>query len=266
MAGGVKLLQFIVFMLTYGIMVFIWSFVYLNRSDDKINQAFLTFLSVILLWMVLSIANGYQDSSIFGLIMKTIYWYSMLIMSLFFLLFVYGFVKKDLDAVFYVLATVNGLTILSRYLFPMDYSDPTFWRLSHPIVAPLMSATFSVPAVYALYLVIRHYFVTKDSKLRAQLRYLFYGIWFALIISVISEYVLPTLLHINLELSLMYFAMLVFVIFLFISIMKHRLLNLQFEYIYRKLLLTSNDGIVIVSKNNKVVCINDAAKKFFSAQ
>ena len=42
-----------------------------------------------------------------------------------------------------------------RYLYPIDYTNPTFWRMDDPVVAPLMSLTFSLPAIYALYLVLR---------------------------------------------------------------------------------------------------------------
>ena len=43
--------------------------------------------------------------------------------------------------------------------------------------------------------------------------------------------------------------------------MKHSLLNLHSEYIYRKLLLNAQDGIVIVNKKNRIICINDVAKQ-----
>jgi len=255
------MLQFIAFTIIYGIMMFIWSFVYLNRSNDKINQAFLAFMSVIVLWIILSVSNNYQDTTILGLVLKTIYWYSMLSMSVFFLLFVYRLIKKELDAVFYLIAIVNTLTIFSRYLFPLDYSDPTFWRLSVPVVAPLMSTIFSIPAIYGLFLLIRQYIAATDERQKKQLRYIYFGISIALTISVISEYILPTLLHINMELSLMYLAILVFVLSVFISIMKHRLFNIQFEYIYKKLLMNAHEGIIIVRKNSRIMCVNDAAKE-----
>ena len=41
---GPAMIQLITFVIIYGIMMYIWSFVYLNRSNDKVNQAFLFFL------------------------------------------------------------------------------------------------------------------------------------------------------------------------------------------------------------------------------
>ncbi|WP_019849969.1 diguanylate cyclase [Desulfitobacterium sp. PCE1] len=255
------MLQYIIFSIVYGIMMFIWSFVYLNKSKDKINQAFLVFLSVIIVWMILSISNGSDDISTFGLIIKTLYFYSMLNMSIAFLLFVYQFIKRKLDRLFYIAVTINTLTILSRYLFPIDYSDPTFWRLNTPVVAPVMSLIFSLPAIFALFLLIQHYRLTKDCKLKAQLRNLFIGTGLACLISIISEYILPTWFGLDTHLFLMYFAILIFVMYIFVSIIKCKFLNIQSDYIYRKLFLNSNDGIIIVNRNSKIISINNLARE-----
>ena len=254
------------FAIVYGVMIFIWSFVYLNRSHNKINQSFLYFLSSVILWMVLSVSNNYHDTSMFGLAIKTIYWYSMLTLSLFFLLFVYRFIGRDLDRWFYGVCILDILTLFSRYLFPMDYSDPTFWRLSIPVIAPAMSTIFSLPVLLALYLVIREFCVTKDGRKRTQLQFILWGSGMATVLSVLSEYVLPTILHISANLYLMYTGFLVFVVSMFVSIMKHRLLNIQTEYIYRKLFLNSSNGIIIINKNQKIVSINDTAKKILRSE
>jgi len=71
--GCLDMFQLMLFAVIYGIMMFIWSFVYLNKSRDKVNQSFLWFLSIILLWMVLSVSNDYRDNSPIGLLVKTVY-------------------------------------------------------------------------------------------------------------------------------------------------------------------------------------------------
>ncbi len=241
------MLQFVTFAIIYGIMMFIWSFVYLNKSNDKINQAFLTFHSVLLLWMVLSISNIFNDGSRLGIVIKTIYFYCMLNMSLFFLFFVYRLVRRKLDGLFYFTVALNVLTLFSRYLFPIDYTDPTFWRLTDPVIAPIMASIFSFPVVVALYLIFQQYRTTKEHGLKVQLRFIFAGIGIACSVSVISEYMLPTWFDIRTNLSLMYFAFLIFILAIFISIMKHRFLNVRAEYIHRKLFMNAYDGIIIVN-------------------
>jgi FlaA1/EpsC-like NDP-sugar epimerase len=214
--------QLMLFAVIYGIMMFIWSFVYLNKSRDRVNQSFLWFLSIILLWMVLSVSNDYSDHSPIGLLVKTVYWLCMMNMAVFFLFFIYRLIKRELDPLFYLMVALNTGTIISRYFFPIDYADPTFWRLDLPVVAPAMSAIFSMPALVALYLVVRQFLRTQDARQRVQLRSFFIGIGLALGVSVVSEYLLPTVFRINTQLYLMHVAILIFVIFTFASIMKYR--------------------------------------------
>ncbi|BAE85449.1 sensor domain-containing diguanylate cyclase [Desulfitobacterium hafniense] len=253
--------QYITFSIVYGIMIFIWTFVYLNKSKDKVNESFLGFLTVVILWMVLSISIAGDDISTLGLVLKTIYFYSMLNMAVAFLLFIYRFIGRKLDGLFYMSVTINTLTILARYLFPIDYADPTFWRLTDPVVAPVMSALFSLPAVFALMLIVRHYKMTRDGKLRTQLRFVLSGTGLACLISIVSEYILPAYFGLESNLSLMYFAILIFIVYIFRSIIKFKFLNIQSDYVYRRLFLNSGEGILIINRHLTIVSINNLAKE-----
>jgi len=248
--------QMISLVLIYGVMMFIWTFVYLNRSHDKVNQSFLLFLSNILVWMVLNNLDEFSDGTMVTLATKTVYWLSMMYLSITFLLFIYRLLKRKIDWQFYVALGLDTLIIVVRYLYPIDYSEPAFWRLTDPVVAPLMATAFSLPALFAFYLVLRQIITTKDTRLRAQLNYIFYGIGLALIISVISEYVLPTIFHVNEKLYLMHSAVAIFAVAMFISIMRHRLLNLRSDYVYRNLFLNASEGILIVNRTGHIVSIN----------
>ena len=253
--------QLISLVIIYGVMMFIWTFVFLNRSHDKVNQAFLIFLSNILIWMVLNNLDEFSDGTIVTLATKTVYWLSMMYLSITFLFFIYRLLKRRIDWKFYTALGLNTLTVVVRYLFPIDYSDPTFWRLTDPVVAPLMSLAFSLPALYALYLVIRQVITTKDKRLRAQLNYIFYGIGLALVISVISEYLLPTVFHVKEKLYLMHSAVAIFAVAMFMSIMRHRLLNLRSDYVYRSLFLNASEGILIVNRTGRIVSINRVGRE-----
>lgn len=255
------MLQLIALVLIYGAMMFIWTFVFLNRSHDKVNQAFLVFLSNILIWMVLNNLADYGDATMTTLVSKTVYWLSMMYLSITFLFFVYRLLKKKIDWLFFAALALNTLTVVARYLFPIDYTDPTFWRLSDPVVAPLMSFAFSLPALYALYLVLGKIILTKDKRQRKQLNFVLYGIGLALVISVISEYLLPVVFHIEERLYLMHFAIAVFVVAIFASIMRFRLLNLRSDYIYRNLFLNASEGILIVNRYGRILSANRIAKE-----
>ena len=255
------MLQLLSLILNYGVMMFIWSFVFLNRSHDKLNQSFLLFLSNILVWMVLSNMGEFSDGTPLSLGMNTLYWWSMMYLSITFLYFSYRLIKRPIDWEFYFLLALNTVTIIVRYLYPIDYSDPTFWRLSDPIVAPLLSLTFSLPALYALFLVLRQAILAKDKRQKAQLNLILLGIGLALVVSVFSEYVLPTIFHIDDNLLLMHYAIAIFVVTIFISIMRFRLFYLQTDYIYRTLFFNASEGILIVNHSGRIMSVNHVGQE-----
>jgi len=259
----VQMLLLVTFSAIYGIMMFIWSFVFLNRSRNQVNQAFLFFLSAMILWMILAVCNTDSDNSPLGIAIKTVYWLSMMNLSLFFLYFVYRLVRRKIDTLFLCAVLVNTLTIFARYFFPIDYQNPTFWRLPLPTVAPLMATVFCLPVALALYLIIKHYRISTDERQRTQLRFLIFGVGLSCLLSVISEYLLPALFHFNTQLYLIYLAIFILVLFIFISIMKYRLFNVQNDYIFQKLFLNASDGMVILNPNEKIISINRRAQEIF---
>ncbi|MEA4869200.1 MAG: diguanylate cyclase [Christensenella sp.] len=252
--------ELITLVLTYGVMMFIWTFVFLNRSHDKINQSFLLFLSNILVWMVLNNLDEFSDGTFVSLGMKTVYWLSMMYLSITFLYFIYRLLKRRMDGLFFFFLALNTATVAVRCFFPIDYSDPAFWRLTDPVVAPLMSLAFSLPAIYALFLVFRQIIQTRDKRQRTQLNFILFGIGAALVISVISEYLLPTVFHRSEKLHLMHYAIAIFVVAIFVSIMRFRLLNLQTDYIYRSLFLNASEGILLVNRAGRILSVNHIGK------
>ena len=114
------MLELLALVFIYGVMMFIWTFVFLNRSHDKVNQSFLAFLSNILVWMVLNNLDNYGDGTVVTLAAKTAYWLSMMYLSITFLLFVYRLIKRKIDWLFYLSLGLNTLAVVVRYLYPMD--------------------------------------------------------------------------------------------------------------------------------------------------
>ena len=97
--------------------------------------------------------------------------------------------------------------------------------------------------------------------MRTQLGFILYGIGLALVVSVLSEYVLPAVFHVTEKLYLMYYAIAIFVFAVFISIMRYRLLNLRADYIYRNLFLNASEGILIVNRTGRIMSINKIGKE-----
>lgn len=83
------MLRTVLFSSIFASLMFIWTYVYLNKSTNKINQTFLMFLAFVMAWTVLGEALPHADNSTIALVFKTIYWHIMLNLAVAFLFFVY---------------------------------------------------------------------------------------------------------------------------------------------------------------------------------
>ncbi|GAA0720309.1 GGDEF domain-containing protein [Clostridium malenominatum] len=250
------------FIIIYTILLFIWSYVFANsKREDKVNSSFLLFLGVILLWMILSFINFYNFSYKVNFIIQSVYWISLLNIAIVFLNFIYQLLERKHDFIYYIVFMLNTLTILSRYfLYPINYSEPNFWRLSSVGVATFMSTVFSLPLIWGSYLIFRQYKLTENKRVKKQLKYVLIGITLAGIISYFSEYIIPVFIPALDEHSFMYIAILILVLFLVVAVTKEKFLNVEMEYIYEELFLHSNKGILLIDKYKTIICVNNAAK------
>jgi len=254
--------QFFYFVLIYSILIFIWSYILVNtKKDDKINQSFLIFLGVVLIWMTLDASSSLSiQNSVLNFIVKSLYFISMLNMAVAFLNFVYQLVNRKYDLLFYLSLFLNTATIILRYFYPLSFSNPNFWRIESVFIATLMAVIFSVPMIVAIYMVIRYLHTTQKALVKSQLKFTWIGVSIATVISILSEYVLPVLLKTPSRISLMYIAILIFILFLFFAIIKFKFLNITIETLYENLFLYSNEGILLIDRNMNILNINHTAK------
>lgn len=254
--------QFFYFILIYSILIFIWSYILINtKKDNKINQSFLVFLGVVLFWMILDVSNGFIiKNSTLNFIVKSLYFISMLNMAVAFLNFVYQLTNKKYDLLFYVSLFLNTATIILRYFYPLNFSEPNFWRVDSLFMGTLMAFIFSVPMIVAICIVIRYLHATKKALVKSQLKFILIGASIATVVSVLSEYVLPVLLKKPSQISFMYLAILIFVLFIFFAVIKFKFLNVTIETIYENLFLYSNEGILLIDSNMNILSINHTAK------
>lgn len=257
------MIQFISFIVVYTITVFIFSFVFINKRHDKINQSFLLFLGNIMIWMILNASSIYLDNDLFDQILKAIYFISLMNIAVFFLYFVYQLLQRKVDWLFYMIVVINTVTICVRLLLPIDYTRANFWHLADPVIGPMMAAIFCLPMVVAIYLIIKVYRSTQHQSLKMQLRFLLIGICSATIVSFISENLMPQISRFSAESSLMYQALFVLNLFLYYAIIRHKFLNIPAEYIYQKMFLNSGEGMLLIDKDGTILSCNEAAKIIF---
>jgi len=261
----IVIINYIFFILIYTALVFIFSYVYANKKKkDRVNTAFLLFLATILIWMAINRMDLSLINTNTSFVTQNIYWIILLNIAIIFLNFIYVFLNKKHDMIFYAILALNTATIIYRYSISLDYTQANFWRISELATATIMATIFTLPMIWALLLIWNTYRKTSDLKKKKQIRYLIYGLISATIISIFSEYIAPIYLP-NLEThSFMYVAFLDLIVFLYLSIVKEKFLNIEMEYIYDELFMNSNEGILLISKTGNIVSMNKAFKSMFS--
>jgi hypothetical protein len=244
-------------------LISVWFFVFINRGSDEVNRSFLIFVGSLLVWMVLNILDTYiVQLSYLSILIKILYLMMLFNIAIFFLYFVYKFVAKKFDVFFYVIVFLNTITIISRFFFPIDFLSSHYWTLKDPIIAPIMSTVFTLPMLYAIYLMVKKYISSNNRIEKKQVKLILFGIVSASIISILSEYVIPNFMVDSLNNIFMYIAIFTLVIFIYVAIRKHKFLNVQTEYIYNKLFLNASEAIIIVDKELNITSSNFAAKKY----
>jgi len=253
--------QYVCFILVYTITILIFSFVYINKRHDKINQSFLLFLGNIMVWMIIDAGSVYLDNNLVDRLIKVIYFVAMMNIAVFFMNFVYQLLQKKIDRLFYGVVLINSATILIRFALPIDFVQPNFWQLSDPVAAPMMAAVFCLPMAVAIYLIVQAYRSSTHQTLKTQLNYLLIGIVSATLVSLISENLIPRMVQFSGAFSLMYLAYFVLNLFLYFAIIRHKFLNIPTEYIYQKMFLNSGEGMLIIDQDATIISSNTVARE-----
>lgn len=245
-------------------MVFLASFVWLNSGlgsieNERMIRSFFLFVSTTAAWMVLSVAYRHADNSIPGLMVKSIYFFCMLSMPILFLLFTYRITNRELDGIFAAAVVVNTAAILARFIFAADSSDPAFWLIPDPLPELVLSVIHSLPAVYAMALLAAGYFKASERRQKKQLKHIFTGASIAGAVSIFFEFLMPTFFHFDTQFTNSYVPILIFVLFTGYAILKHRLLLVRSDYVFRKLFMNAHEGTLIVDKNGCVLSVNKQA-------
>lgn len=193
--------------------------------------------------------------------MQNLYWIVLLNISIIFLNFIYELLNKKRDFTFFLALVLNTCTTLVRYFLELDYSQTNYWRFRDIKTATFMAAIFSFPMIWAIILIIVKYKTIKEVKIKKQLRYLLYGITFATLISIFSEYIGPIFIPEIETYSFMYIAILTLFLFLINAVVKEKFLNVELEYIYEELFVNSSEGIILIDEDKTIVSVNNAIKK-----
>ena len=258
----------------------VFGYVASNSKNNKTNQAYLIFLSLIVLYNIFDciVIQIFEDIQIKNIIVKiqALLWMPLPII---FLNFIYIFLKRNKDQIFHIffISTVITLfftlfsdNVLLGYkgfnLGTMAYTGPWFLWVTFFGLVP--------PAVYALILIGKEgsvfntskseKIINKDSLLSLQLKILFFGSFVCFLVAIMTNIFFDEVLGYNGELHLASLSLSIHTICILPALIKYNFLNQPIEKLGDELYANSSDAVIITNNDGIIVNLNYAARKLFN--
>ncbi len=246
---------------------FVWTFIYAQKKQSSINRAFLIYAANLALWLmcVFILRSGLSDEVMPIMKTSSIAWISV---AFWFLNFTYIFIEKKKDSIFYFFTALTVISIilsLSTNWVINGYTSTYFGPDEIPgiLFLPIVLVVITIPAVYALYLISKKRKETTDYNLKHSLPLLFFGSMIILVIGLISNVVIPDLLHIENFYQFAESGTVIQSIFIFIAVKKYRLFSIGVEEVAHKLFSHMTDAVIIMDVYDRILKMNKAAEKLF---
>ena len=174
---------------------FVCTFIFAQKKDSPINRAFLFYGGVLAYWIfiVFLLRIPIPSDLIFPLMKSaSISWLSI---TFLYLNFVYVFLDKKKDLIYFVFLGIVVLSIFislttNQVLSGFEYVN---WGVNKKIGSLFLPAIFfsvSLPAFYSLYLIFMAMRVAKDFNMKHSLPLLFTGSLLTLLIGITSNIII----------------------------------------------------------------------------
>ena len=257
----------------------VFGYVASNTKNNKINRSYLLFLMCIILYtifdcVIIQTFNSKEAKDII-VIIRAMFWMPL---SILFLNFVYLFIKKQKDTLFYffmisaIVSTMFAVFSNKIILGYQDFNVGTMAKTGPEFL--IITFLFILPAaIYSLYLIgragnvllkDRPYEINKDPYLLKQLRILFWGSSSCFIIAVSTNIFFDQVFGYTGQIHLASLTLSIQSVFLLPAIVKYNFLNQPMETLGDELYLNSSDAVLITNEGGLIINLNTAARKLFN--
>ena len=256
----------------------VFGYVASNTKNNKINTSYLIFLTFIILYTIFDciIIQIFESIEIKNIIVRiqALFWMPL---SILFLNFVYLFLKKQKDTLYYyfiISTTASTMFAVFSNRIILGYKDFNIGTMAK--TGPeflIITFLFILPAaIYSLYLIGRAgnillkdkpYEIYQDPYFLKQLRILFWGSTSCFIIAVSTNIFFDQVLGYAGEIHLASLTLSIQSIFLLPALLKYNFLNQPMEKIGDELYLHSSDAVFITNNDGIIINLNRAARKLF---
>ena len=247
---------------------FVCTFIFAQKKDSPINRAFLFYGGVLAYWIfiVFLLRIPIPSDLIFPLMKSaSISWLSI---TFLYLNFVYVFLDKKKDLIYFVFLGIVVLSIFislttNQVLSGFEYVN---WGVNKKIGSLFLPAIFfsvSLPAFYSLYLIFMAMRVAKDFNMKHSLPLLFTGSLLTLLIGITSNIIIPLFFGLKHFVEFAESSTVIQSIFIFRAVVKYKLFGIGVDELGQELFANMMDAVVILDKEGRVLQVNAYAEKLF---
>ena len=257
----------------------VFGYIACNSNKNKTNNAYLIFLTFIVLYIIFDcvIIQTFSSKDSKDIIVKiqALFWMPL---SALFLNFIYLFLKKQKNEIFYffITSTITAIFITlfsNKVLIGYKSFNLGTEGITGPWFLPVTFIGILPAAAYALYLIGREGKVFNYNKeqtkitdaplLALQLKILFFGSITCLIIAVSTNIIFDEILGYGGKPHLASLSLSIQSIFLLPALIKYNFLNKPIDKLGDELYANSSDAVVITNSEGIILNLNRSARSLF---
>jgi len=254
-----SLIPFAAFIIT----CFTCAYVLAKNPRAKVNRAYLLYTGVLQIWLLLDFItwSPINKSWLIPLgRLNSINWFSIVFLSL---NFTYTFVQRKRDILFrlFFLCSIAAIIIsLCSDLVIKGYQIQ-YWGTFYPtgsLFVPLIFFTVLCPGLFALFLLYNE--IRKKNETRTQLLLVFIGSAIPLVAGLISNVLLPNILHTDEIIQLASTVTAIQSVFIFVAVIRHGFLSIDIEDVADEIFTGFRNAVFILDATGKIKHVNPKAE------
>ena len=257
-----SLIPFTAFIIT----CFTCAYVLAKNPRSKANRAYLLYAGVLQIWLLLDFITWSPINKSWLIPLGRLNSINWFLIAFLFLNFIYTFVQRKRDILFrlFFLCSIGAIIIsLCSDLVIKGYQIQ-YWGTFYPtgaLFVPLIFFIVLCPSLFALFLLYNE--IRKKHETRTQLRLVFIGSAIPLVAGLISNVLLPNILHTDEIIQLASAVTAIQSVFIFVAVIRHGFLSIDIEDVADELFTGFRNSVFILNATGKIKHANPKAVGMF---
>lgn len=247
---------------------FVTVFIFAQKKKSKLINAYLLYSINLCAWILIEILvrqNITENLIPVFLKLESVFWLSI---GFWFLNFTYKLLDKPRDMFFYSTGGIAFLAIIISLTTNFIINDYIrfFWGVdasTGPLYMFFIFLSIVIPGSYGIHIMIKTLAETRNMLLKHSLPLIITGTVFSLVLGFIANVFIPHILNLRNSFQFAESASAIQSIFIFVAVYKYRLFGLDLEDFSKLLFNSTEDAVIILNNDDKIVQMNKSAENIF---